>query len=102
MDGQLSISRLPSRRSICQEYLKILNDCVTRYQRYGEECVQLLCIFAFQMESLLRNMAIDFKEASALYLVILQMVENKFVVTASHNCKNQPDLLFYSENDVAL
>jgi hypothetical protein len=62
-------------------------------------------IVTFQMESLLRNMAIDFKEANTLYPMVWQAVEDKgkeFVATALRNFRNEADVLFNSEDDVAI
>jgi hypothetical protein len=62
-------------------------------------------VVAFQMESLLRNMAIDFKEGNALYPVVLQMVGDRgeeFVVSVLREFRKQEELLFYSEDEVVL
>jgi hypothetical protein len=59
---------------------------------------------AFQMEALLRNMAIDFKEAMTLYPVVQQMVQEKdaeLVAKALREFRNQTDFLFHSEEDDA-
>ena len=78
-----------------------LNDMITIH----DQLCDLPWVVAFQMESLLRNMAIDFKEANILYPVVSQMVEDKgkeFVATALRNFRNEADLLFYSEDEDAI
>jgi hypothetical protein len=55
---------------------------------------------AFQMEALLRNMAIDSKEAVILYPVVQQMLQEKgaeLVAKALREIRHQTDLLFHSE-----
>ena len=59
-------------------------------------------IVAFQMESLLRNNAIDFKEANKLYPVVIQMVEDKgkeVVAAALRQLRDDADRLFYAEDE---
>jgi RNA-dependent RNA polymerase len=73
--------------------------------RIHDQLCQLPWIVAFQMESLLRNMAIDFKEANALYPVVLQTIEDRgeeFVATALRHFGKHANLLFYSEDEVAI
>src|SRR6266545_3805251 len=52
------------------------------------------------MESLLRNMAIDFKEANTMYPVVLQTREKSW--WQPRNFRDEADLPFNFKNDVAI
>lgn len=72
---------------------------ITSVQHYLQ---QLDWVVAFQMESLLRSMAIDFKEATDLLPEIQRLVEtrgNNFAVLAIRNFKNKANALFLDEDD---
>jgi RNA-dependent RNA polymerase len=78
---------------------------LTDMLKMQNQLCQLPWIVAFQMEALLRNMKIDFKEANTLYPVVAQMAEDKgeqFVAYALRSFGNQTDDLFYSEDEVAI
>lgn len=65
---------------------------------------QLPWIVAFQMEALFRK-AIDFKEAIALYPMVLQAIEDEgeeFVASALRNLRNRAEELFDFQDEVAM
>jgi len=79
--------------------------CLADMITMRDQLCHLPWIVAFQMESLLRNVAIDFKEANTLYPVVLQAVEEKgdeFVAKALKDFRNEAYQFFNSEDDVAM
>ena len=73
--------------------------------RMHTRLLELHWVVAFQMESLLRSMAIDFQEADALFPEVVQTIAQRgkhFAANAIRNFKNKAKYFLFTEDGVDL